>query len=831
MPDHLVPLAKEWALWRWFCLRGTGFSIDRVLALGAPEVARAVDETVEPSAALEEAIRSAIAQGERALAASDNPRAFIKVIKRLRAGVIPDLPDLPELAGALDHIRRARAGLDDRMAQARLAYESECSRLSHAVRDTALDTRFREALLWQNRTAVYTAVDWLLRHDVEGKDAETSKARQKEHLVANYLQRYCVKNDTIGFFGPVGWGTFCDDPTLSIRPGPALLAKRTVFFEHWAIDALAKKLATNPLLRCHLAPRMLPTVWLDGDVLHHPIDRTTTLPAAFAGTLALCDGELSARAIAEQLIARADLELDNIEEVFDVLDQLVERGLATWTLDIPTVGAPDQHLAERLARIPDEEARAEGLAILAELQARRVDIARAAGDAQTLDAALDALDTSFTSLVGVNSVRRSGQMYAGRTLVYEECVRDLDLQVGRSIIERLAQPLELLLVAARWYTSRIAHQYANAFAGIYTRLVAETGHASVDFLRFWQHAASLFPDDGGTPIVDDVLREVHRVWAGILAIDPDSHDRLVERSADALAPLVGAAFAADGPGWPGARLHAPDLMIAAATERALADGQFIGVLGEMHVAENTYLAPAFMLQHPDPDSLLRAREADLPPSLALVTSAERATRVDYVSLLHRDFDLELGATRSWRPRDHVVPVGRLCVEHRDGQLLVCRRDSDWSLPIVAFFEYHLTAAVSRARFGILAPTKHSPRVMIGALAVSRETWRFATDELAFVHEKTMFDRFSGARAWARLHGLPRFVFYRVETEPKPCYLDLASAMYVEIFAKAARGATTVSVSEMLPGPDDMWLRDAANKRYVCELRIAARDPLVWRPTV
>jgi hypothetical protein len=24
-------------------------------------------------------------------------------------------------------------------------------------------------------------------------------------VIANYLQRYCLKNDTIGFYGPVGW--------------------------------------------------------------------------------------------------------------------------------------------------------------------------------------------------------------------------------------------------------------------------------------------------------------------------------------------------------------------------------------------------------------------------------------------------------------------------------------------------------------------------------------------------------------------------------------------------------------------------------------------------
>jgi hypothetical protein len=32
--------------------------------------------------------------------------------------------------------------------------------------------------------------------------------RRREEVIASYWQRYCSKNDTIGFFGPLGWGGF-----------------------------------------------------------------------------------------------------------------------------------------------------------------------------------------------------------------------------------------------------------------------------------------------------------------------------------------------------------------------------------------------------------------------------------------------------------------------------------------------------------------------------------------------------------------------------------------------------------------------------------------------
>ena len=47
--------------------------------------------------------------------------------------------------------------------------------------------------------------------------------------------------------------------------------------------------------------------------------------------------------------------------------------------------------------------------------------------------------------------------------------------------------------------------------------------------------------------------------------------------------------------------------------------------------------------------------------------------------------------------------------------------------------------------------------------------------------------------------------------------------------RLARQAKTISVSEMLPGPDGLWLGDSAGRRYVSELRLLAVDPEPWRP--
>src|SRR6185437_10304567 len=103
---------------------------------------------------------------------------------------------------------------------------------SGRLRAAARDPLFREAVTWQNAAALANAVDKV----AAGAPTKPSRARQREEIVASYWQRYCSKNDTIGFFGPLAWGRVTDDgPPLRARCG-RLIAQRDVHFEAWAVQ-------------------------------------------------------------------------------------------------------------------------------------------------------------------------------------------------------------------------------------------------------------------------------------------------------------------------------------------------------------------------------------------------------------------------------------------------------------------------------------------------------------------------------------------------------------------------------------------------------------------
>jgi len=102
--------------------------------------------------------------------------------------------------------------------------------------------------------------------------------------------------------------------------------------------------------------------------------------------------------------------------------------------------------------------------------------------------------------------------------------------------------------------------------------------------------------------------------------------------------------------------------------------------------------------------------------------------------------------------------------------------------------------------------------------------------LTFAFEKDEAQRFVGARRWKHEFDLPRFVFIKAPVEQKPLYVDLESPTLINIFAKIVRRTKEanapnmpISVTEMYPAHDQLWLPDAEGNLYTNEFRLVVLD--------
>jgi Lantibiotic dehydratase, N terminus len=715
----------------------------------------------------------------------------------------------------------AGAGLTGRLGYD-TAFAGAAVRLSRAIAGTVADPGFQEALTWQNPELAQ-----LLSNAAPGL-ARRSKDRKREIVIANYLQRYCLKNDTIGVFGPVGWAYAGHGPAgLVMTPGENLIARRTTYFEVWAMDKLAAGIARQGRALGWLRPRRTRSVFVDGNMLHRPYRKPVTLTDAELRTLMACDGRRTisdVQAIAGPAAASAQLP------------RLTELGAVRLDLQGPVHAWPERLLRDQLDQIADPAARAAALQPLERLITARDEVAASAGDAARLRQALAELAAAFEEVTGAPATRRAGEYFAGRTMVYQDAVRDVRVDLGAAVTGALGAPLALVLDSARWLVNDITARYRVLFAELLDDEIARAGGVPVPLSRLLTVASPYLPFRSGRKLSELAaasMAELRRRWQEVLG--PQQSDSRHHVSAEAITAKVAECFPALPVAWSGARQHSPDIMIAAASRGEVQRGNFLLVLGEMHVAHNTLESRALVEQHPDRARLIAAEQADHGARRIVSIPAK-----DYPHVTSRgsppsamlgpgQIYWSAGIVDSLDPPEPatVMPAAAMTVTRRGDDLVVHVRPAGAELCFLEVIGDLMSGIVINA-FHPVAPAAHQPRVTIDRLVLSREQWTFQVAESGWAFAGDEQERYYLARRWRHEHHLPERVFFRVPVELKPIAADFRSIALVNLFAKSIRqaqaaGHAEYTVTEMLPDPDQLWLTDHAGQRYTSELRFVAFD--------
>ena len=554
--------------------------------------------------------------------------------------------------------------------------------------EVARDPLFREAVAWQSRESLARAVDKL------ASDAPGSPSRRRRwvDVVGSYWQRYCSKNDTIGFFGPLAWGSFVEEgEAVTLRSG-SLERERVVHFETWAIEAVA-----------------------------------------------------------------------------------AASGVAT---PLPMGPFPERVLRPLLAD-------PSGLDCLE----RARDAVAAAGPEQVA-AALDQLDRVFEEVSGRAAERSDCDSGGGRTIAYLDCMRDLDLTLGPTVVDELRASLPPVLYASRWWCGRVFDRG--------TELLGRISHGRcgplAPMLGELMGAGFGLWDQMG-----DEQRELQRRWTSVVDGTTTAAD----------------AFADWTPAWHGSTYHSADIQIAAAGSDAMARGDFLVVLGDFHGGDNPLAQGLFGLRHPDPAEIMRRIATEIGPGVHL-----SPPRRGVVEMTARSWPMYPEGDVVVTSGDEPAPAGTRRISLNDVVVAdghVSDRAGTFRVPLAHFLFLPIFVASLRS-FDLVGDGEG--RAQIGRLVVRRACWSTPAGVLPAKADELA--------AWARDRGLPRRVFARSPLERKPRYVDFESPslrrQLVRFLARAREQVPDrpVEFTEMLPGPDECWLQsDAGN--HTSELRVVALD--------
>jgi hypothetical protein len=757
-----------WNMWRGMVLRGAGFPVSDVDRLADPDLADAADR--------------ALAQ------ATDAGRKW------------PGENDLKEYDAL---------------------FSASVDATSAAIADIARQPLFREALTWQNPQFVRTCVD---RLDAAGKERR-SKLRKQQAAISNYIQRYTTKNESIGFFGPVAWAEWtADDRPSSLRAGPALVRRRTVYFETWAIDEVAAALARRPELMHGVPPRRSPANLIDGNRVVRPNGSAEVVSEEWGRILRLCDGWRPVRDIASA-IGRPERWL------LEQLELMGKSGLVRMDLGGPIEAQAERRLAERLSRVPDADARQAAMAELGRLVSAKDEVAASGGDPQRLESALEVLAAHFESVTSRSAVHLPGQAYAARTIVYEDCVRDVRVTLGADVLESLGESLALVLHSARWLTAQVGQVYLRQLGEDYERIRRRAGTDWVPLGRLLAVATPDFYAGASVPpLAAGLVRELQQRWAAILSVPADAQHHRVEPLH--IAARVRTEFCSSPPQWAGGLRHSPDILIDAESVDAINRGEYQLVLGELHTAFNSVESTALVEQSGQKARLLAMAEYATGSGRIVLTSGRdwdyvARTRPSPDVLSPRHVRWTAGTDDISEVTTEVIPLGALEVGSVESDLVVrCRTDQRTFALAEVIGDYLSQVLVSS--FRLLALQRHNPRVSIGRLVVSRESWRLAPRLCDWAHQADERRRFLQMRQWAARHRLPRRVFCSLPGEGKPVYVDFTSIPLTNSLATRLRRisrdeAQHVTFSEMLPAPDGCWLKNQQGASFVSELRLVVSE--------
>ncbi|HEX5496751.1 MAG TPA: hypothetical protein VFX70_19490 [Mycobacteriales bacterium] len=662
-----------------------------------------------------------------------------------------------------------------------------------------------EALFLSNPEAV-RRLDSLAGADLARPNVRT---RQRLRLAWSYLQRFCAKNETVSFFGPLAWGQVnpaAEHALAGTVPDPELgwLRRRRVSFEHWVIDELCARIG-------EAGPDVLPlrlnhACDLDGTTLSFPLGRRTALPVPAADLVrAIGDGTVEERG----------------EPAPAAVRRLVSAGVLHRELTVaPGTGEP---LRDLRAALPERSPAGTGgfdpVALLSTLEGLRTGFE--AGDYRQRRA-VQATLLSTLSEAGIDTRRPTGTFYAGRSPVYEDCERNFRFEIGGPLVGALETGLQPLLRLYRLVAECAASLLHRHYAAVLTGL-GPAGGGTADFVSFLNAARSPATIQVRRRIIRDLGETLRSSWAAICP-DPDVDE--VDLDEDRLA-LIAATLRASYPdhgrfsGTLGVGVVSPDVMIAAPHPAAVRAGELRVVLGEVHPCVLTALQPVALPFLGDRDEALRRADALLEPGRVLLATTSRAYHRSQIAwpVTPNLYEVELPGATSRCPRERRIPAGRGRVEVRQGMVHFVDRATRRAEDMVTLLSSDLHQVMFALARDVLGG-ELCQRLTHRDVLVKRRSWPLAPADIpAAARPAEVYEDYRSLRTWARARGLPRRGFVTTDTEAKPVFLDWDNPLAVDSFARMARQAARIRLTEMVPGPDDLWFTDAGGV-HTAELRMS-----------
>ncbi|GEM_PF-1862757 len=814
---------KHWQLLPTFAIRMTGFPIEKLTSLRLTQVTQKLSALMSCEAELTD-IRQRLLEKEfpDAVGYIHQDEAYHSLLPLLSSwrhtvghrvalkGRI-DLPD--HFCTIQSYLNRWNELLSQREAlltRLQAAWESEFARCRLALRQTASLPDIQEAIFLSNPDVYFS----LQRYLAADPRLYTSAMRKFERRLISYIQRFCAKNETNSFFGPINYGELNPDQRKEIQITQSLptLRERKAFPCQWMIETLARAIASERSIQPYLKPRRGTLCFIqDNQRLVFPATGQTILLEPEESVLfSHADGKRTVADLAALLNedwATTWQRLKRLEALKAIVLQILIPGnlsdplayLQNWLLNLPSSSQTYNRWHFTLGALQ-----------------KLVDTFGNADLPQRIET-LKQIERIFSAACGELPQRTKGAMYVDRTFLFEECLGNVEqCTIGGTLVHKLINDLQPILDI--WYAyGQVQLQRDQHIAyQIWKRLYASGGgsRTGVPFLAYLQAAHRCQFQDSSlhSDRLDAFLCEIRN----LVRSRSDGH--------------VACLQSADFPSlpFPATQDHRAytsfDIMIAASSRSSLQAGDYQIVIGESHSQPLLHVFPTAYFMSASAKSLLNRalHESIAATNVEPVAAQMMVIRKNKIfSDILSDAQIEL---RPFYPDTRAIPLASIRIREVEGTLQLWAEDR--------YLRLYTPLKRWEGNFDPLAPfafpyvqsppiyiDDHTPRIEINGIICQRERWSLSVDCLKQAKTRG-FDLFLNAWRWKERHGLPLEVFVQVPGEPKPIYIDFSNYFLVELLCHFAEQCEHLVFTEMLPHSCQLWL-DEGKGHHSCEFRMFA----------
>jgi Lantibiotic dehydratase, N terminus len=652
-----------------------------------------------------------------------------------------------------------------------LDYRDRRSRCLVELRAIARDPRFCEAV-WLNSSQMFKRLQ-----DVETKAIRITRLDRKLY---GYLQRFCLKNDTISLFGPIGYLFVEEAAPYWPKAMGADRSRRQAVLAHWVCEVLAEAIARDDRIAPDIPIRLSPFA-------PRHVDKDVSRSVAFVLRALL---RAPANEPRSHRMLLTEVPVDEIPDVNFVLHRLETAGLVQKSIAVHPISFDGlQSLRDALSNMPYSIAVGEWLDYLSVLSEELHAIGESTGLESKISAAARLRDKLSNIVTMVDWERSEGQ--PDRRGFFEDALLgESPILASPALFKQIGASLQpcLSLMAAR----------AMVKQGCWRRWALELlkrrneDHAELPLTRFALIVAEAV-NEGANP--DFERLQAFDAQLATLLRRPVPTDSIV------LDPQDIAAFLEH---WslPQFAVASPDIFLIKAEGKTANQPLGSVVIGEVHGTATVWGCLLRFAPQDRIDSLRRRLATWLdnlpvvPCEFMLGRRKGRTFLLDLpcpaVEFAHRTGG---HATASLLPNDVWVNLSEggphVRAESFEKPLTFVR--SSWTGPLADIL------AVEVESFPIVLG-HHTPRITVGPVVLQRARWDMNRDRLLVPLSLGTDDLVSKATVLRVRHGFPRHIYVKTLESEKSFYVDLENDVAIDYLRAALRAARMVTVHEALPEP-------------------------------